>query len=223
MKRFKAFLLGCLLALTATASTYHIYHTMSSDGSLDKIYSSFNGPNGDPYEITIACCEISANHYIRTTIYFDGPDSEYDVYRVHADGVHRDTDNTDPNWNMALQPTINPVWCSYEYYSAHGWGSICWTDTFDSALLTNELSTVNTLRYRVYDITNNHTFEILIINAMYYATNPDHGIITGTGAVNDIKVGDQVIYYNLQGLRSNTPFDGINIVKCGTTTKKVIY
>lgn len=193
------------MILQMSAASYHLYYTMHSDGSITKTESAL----GSEYDLQVIDCIISYNDYISTTIILTGPDANYEAYRLHADGEHYTSDETNPLWNMKLQQTINPEWCSYSYEVVDEIATLKFTDTFDATILTKENPTANTLKYIIYDRTHDSTFAIWINQAIYYATQTD--IITGVENVyND---NDDMIYYNLQGHSSNHPFIGINIVK----------
>ena len=210
MKKVLISLVMMLCFVVSNATSHHVYFNMNNDGTLDKV--EYVDTHND-YSINVLQFVIAENGYLGITILFQGADAEYEVYRLHADGEHHNSDATSPLWNMELQPTINPKWCSYSYNN----GTIRFTDTFDSDILRAELSTVNTVRYRIYDRTNGHDYTIQFNNVF---TPINNGIITG---VCDVIVGkSETRYYDMNGHISNVPFNGLNIVvENGRSYKRV--
>ena len=193
------------------ANEFHYYFTMNSRGEIMKYEISENA-----YTVTINNLVISGNHYVSCDITIQCPHSaeNYTVLRRHPDGNPGDENN--PYWNMATQPTVNPDWCLYEVLSSSSSGcTIHFVDTFPMSFYTDELSTANALKYYIKDAISGHTLDIQIMNVFYY------NIITG---ISDICGNNsQPIYYDLQGHSSNKPFNGMNIVKNGDKTYKIIF
>lgn len=210
MKKFLVCMLMMVWCVVSNASSHHIYFEMRNDGTLVNSHYSDTHNN---YSVDVLNFVISENGYFGITILFTGIPAEYETFRLHANGEHYTLDETDPLWNMELQPTINPRWCSYSYDN----GEIRFTDTFEGEILREELSTVNTVRYRIYDRTNNHDYTIQFNNAF---APMDNGIITGICDV--FTRGPEIKYYDLNGRVSTVPFDGLNIViENGVACKKI--
>lgn len=210
MKKILISLVMMMCFLLTNASSHHVYFEMHNDGTLNEVHYADSHNN---YYIDVLEFIIAENGYLGITIKFQSVPAEYEVYRLHANGEHYASDETDPLWNMELQPTINPTWCSYSYEN----GVITFTDTFDSDILREELSTVNSVRYRIYDKTNNHDYTIQFNNVF---TPIDHGIITSVCKVSSDK--SEVRYYDLNGCTSSMPFNGMNIVvENGRSYKKI--
>ena len=216
MKKFKSFLLGCLLVFTAGAETYDVNFMVNSEGVIEK--SSSTLPSED-YGVDLLCCEKIWWGLMRTCIVFDGPQSGYAIYHLHANENHYLSDDGDYNWNIYLQALTLPF-CQYETTDIGQWVTICFVDVFNPLILIAESSNVSDLCYRIYDWDNGNEINIRIKNALINA--PDYHIDIAT-EVDDVNVCTKPIYYNLQGIQSNTPFKGINIVKLNNKTFKVIY
>lgn len=200
-----------MCCVVSNAASHHVYFEMRNDGTLVTSHYSDSHNN---YSVDVLGFVISENGYFGVTILFTGIPAEYEVFRLHANGEHYTLDETDPLWNMELQPTINPRWCSYSYND----GEIRFTDTFDSNILREELSTVNTVRYRIYDRTNNHDYTIQFNNTF---TPINNGVITGVVDVSANKSDTK--YYDVNGRMSTVPFNGLNIVVENGIAHKVIF
>ena len=201
-------LLFCFIAFLCNANEFYYYFSMDATGVLEEYEINVNA-----FTVTINSIEISENGYIRCSISIDCPHSEenYIICRGHAnDQFHKLSDETDPYWNMKLQPEVNPRWCSYEYTG----NKITFVDMFHKSLLLNENPKANALRYYVRDELTGHTLIIQITNILYY------NIVT---SINQISYSEPVLYFDLNGNSSSTPFQGINIIKKGNITYKVIY
>ena len=222
MKKLMSFICSILIALAMSAASYHIYFTMNSNGSISPETERLM-PANEEYNIIINYCIIDKNReYISTNISFRClSDHEYEVYRLHGNGTHKLDDKENPLWNMSLQPSINPKWCSYNDKYINGHRIIDFVDTFKIDLITKENSQANTLKYLIKDKTANHGFAVWIKNAMYYAIHGSSDLVTG---INDIHNNhNEIIYYDLVGHSSNYPFNGFNIVKNnGKYEKRII-
>ena len=220
MKRILLALVMCFMCMFAFADSYHFYTTFKANGELTKYESIFNH-----YTVTIDDCikaEYAGTRYTSCTItvVLEEPVDEEDIeiYRCHADGTHKLADENDPNWNMKLQPEINPQWCYYTYQlnEENKVTQFTFRDTFNEAILKNENMYVNTLHYLIYDNSGNPRHDIMIQIANIFA----YSIIT---EIEDVNVdSSEIIYYDMMGRSSNRPFNGINIVKNGNRTYKII-
>ena len=211
MKRILLLLIGIIMCMFMYANEFHYYFSMNSQGEVVSYEISEHA-----YTVTINNLVISANHYVSCdmTIKCPHPAENYTVLRRHADGNPGDAN--DPNWNMQTQPEVNPRWCSYEVIESSPSGcTIRFVDTFPMYWYTDELSTANALKYYVHDAVTGHTLDIQIQNVFYY------NIITSVEEI--VKNNQPIIYYDMMGHSSSRPFNGINIVKQGNRTYKIIY
>lgn len=202
-------LLFTICSLYCYADSYHFYTTFESNGELTSYESIF-----DHYVVKINDCvkaEYADTRYtsctITVTLTVPVDEEDIEIYRCHADGTHKLTDETDPNWNMKLQPSINPRWCSYTYQTNEEGKVTQFTfmDTFDESILKNENPYINSLHYLIYDNSGNPRHDIMIQITNMFTYN----IIT---EVENIQEDVNIVYYNLQGYKSNKSFKGINIV-----------
>lgn len=221
MKRTLLTLVLCLISIFAFADSYHFYTTFKSDGELTSYESIF-----DYYTVHIDDCvkaEYARTRYtsctITVTLTVPVDEEDIEIYRCHADGTHKLADETNPNWNMKLQPSINPQWCYYTYQT-NDEGKVTqftFRDTFNEAILKNENMYVSTLHYLIYDNSGNPRHDIMIQISNIFA----YSIITG---IEDVNVDNSsAIYYDMNGRSSSTPFNGINIVKNGNCSHKIIH
>ena len=166
MKKFLISTLLGLYSLFSYADSYHFYTTFEPNGELTSYESIF-----DHYTVKIDGCEKAK--YVKTrytsctitvTLNIPVDENHLEIYRCHADGTHRLTDKTGPNWNMKLQPSINPQWCFYTY-KLNDEGKVTqftFRDTFNEDVLKNENAYVNSLHYLIYDNSENLRHDIMI-------------------------------------------------------------
>lgn len=200
-----------LMSVFSYAAYWDFTFQVNEDGTITNLYNSCHH---DSITVIIDSIVESKNGYIGAYIAIEhnyGIDN-FDVYRLHAgETTHRVTDEKDPQWNIKLQPTINPKWCVWEETET----VIHFVDVFPKSLILNENTNAKSLNYEIVDHKNNHNYVIGIdnvFNTNYVITN-----------INDIhNDNDDIIYYNLQGHSSNHPFNGINIVKNNGTYEKRI-
>lgn len=216
MKKYLIATLMCFSALFSYADSYHFYTNFKANGDLEKYESIF-----DRYIVTIDEVGKSSNHYVTVTVTIKltvPVEEEYlEIYRCHADGTHHANDVNDPIWNMKLQPSINPEWCSYSY-TLNEEGKVTqftFKDTFHENLLKSENPNCNSIHYLIYDRHEDtpHDIMIRITNILYY------DIVTSVGSVFE---NIPVEYYDLEGHKLNKPIRGIMIKKQGNEVTKVL-
>lgn len=191
-----------LISIFSYATDWHFTFQVNRDGTITSVNNSYHHAG---ITVTINSIVESENGYIGADITIDHNHgiNNFDVYRLHANATtHRNEDETDPQWNIKLQPTINPLWCVWEETET----AIHFVDVFPKSLILNENLHANSLNYEIVDHVNNHNYVIRINNV--FNTNY---VITGISDIHNDN--QQTIYYDLQGHSSNHPFNGINIVK----------
>ena len=191
-----------LISIFSYGADWHFTFQVNRDGTITSVNNSYHHAG---ITVTINSIIESENGYIGADITVDHNHgiNNFDIYRLHAEATtHRIEDETNPEWNIKLQPTINPKWCVWEETET----TIHFIDTFHKSLILNENINANSLNYEIVDHKNNHNYVIRInnvFNTNYVITN-----------INDIhNDNNDMIYYDLQGHSSKYPFNGINIIK----------
>jgi len=213
MRKLFTILLVMAFSLCAYSNEYHYYFSMDNQGKLDKYEI-----NAHSFVVTVKELTLSESGYVKCEITIDCPNEakEYVILRRHANGAVRGSDESDAQWNMALQPSINPNWCAYEVLEDGEDGCLIrFVDTFESSLLEDELSTVNALRYYLRDNVTGHTLNIQIANVFFYE------IVTGINGIGNDNI--PVEYYDLSGNKLQAPTSGIIIEKKGNIVCKKLY
>ena len=215
MKKFLLTLILCLTSIVSFAASGHFYFKVGQNGEVSPT-GNYTEHAGISATINSLVKSESGYYSIDVTIHHNHHHENpmFDVYRLHADATtHRPTDENNTDWDMKAEAISNSEWCCYEQVNGND-PYIHFVDTFKASLLTNELSTVNTIKYEFVDHQNGHTYIIQINDAFY------GNIMT---SITEVTNDSQIIYYDLQGHSSNKSFKGLNIVKNGNKTYKVIF
>lgn len=195
----------------ASCSALDFAFSMNSKGVLNKNSVTYNNVG------TIVINRLVVNDYgVSCDLKFQSSTTmnaeDIVVYRLDGYGKHDTSREGDPLWEVNIGAQVNPRWCSYEVVDDK---TLRFVDTFSKDLILKDNPQANTLKYVFKDKTHHTEFHVLISNVFYYH------IVTAINETNVYEEGE-VKYINAQGIVSDSPFNGFNIVvKNGRVTKKI--